>query len=196
VSHLDRRELLQLLAASPIPALLGVPPAALERAVRATRPEGGPAPQAYQPRFFTAAEWRTVGVLADLIVPRDERSGSATDAAVPEFIDYVLAEWPDNQVPVRGGLAWLDRECRERFGSPFADCSAAQQTGVLDAIAYPKRAAPEVSQGVAFFNRFRDLVLSGFWSSRMGVEDLQYMGNTYVEEWRGCPAEVTRKLGL
>ncbi|HSR14406.1 MAG TPA: gluconate 2-dehydrogenase subunit 3 family protein [Gemmatimonadales bacterium] len=194
MSHLDRRELLQLLAASPIPALLGVPPAAVERAVRAA--QATPAPQDYQPRFFTPDEWRTVAVLSDLIVPRDERSGSATDARVPEFIDYVLAEWPDNQTPVRGGLAWLDRECRERFGAPFAGCTAGQQTELLDAIAYPKRAAPEMSQGVAFFNRFRDLVLSGFWSSKVGVEDLRYMGNTFVTEWKGCPAEVTAKLGV
>jgi len=194
VSHLDRRELLRLLAASPIPALLGLPPAAVERAVRAAHTT--PLPQDYQPRFFTPAEWRTVAVLSDLIVPRDERSGSATDARVPEFIDYVLAEWPDNQTPVRGGLAWLDRECRERFGAPFAGCTVGQQTELLDAIAYPKRAAPEMSQGVAFFNRFRDLVLSGFWSSKVGVEDLRYMGNTFVTEWKGCPAEVTAKLGV
>ena len=193
---LDRRELLQLLAASPLPALIGLPPAAIERAVRATRESRALDQGAYQPRFFTPVEWRTVGVLADLIVPRDERSGSATDAAVPEFIDYVLAEWPDNQTPVRGGLAWLDRECRERFGTPFVECSAGQQTQLLDLIAYPKKAAPEMSQGVAFFNRFRDLVLSGFWSSKMGVEDLKYMGNTFVEEWRGCPEGVTRKIGV
>ena len=193
---LDRRELLQLLAASPLPALIGLPPAAIERAVRATREAQAPDQAAYQPRFFTPVEWRTVGVLADLIVPRDERSGSATDAAVPEFMDYVLAEWPDNQTPVRGGLAWLDHECRQRFGTPFVECSAGQQADLLDRIAYPKRAAPEMSQGVAFFNRFRDLVLSGFWSSRMGVEDLKYMGNTFVEEWKGCPEGVTRKIGV
>jgi hypothetical protein len=144
--------------------------------------------------FFTAAEWRTVGVLADLIVPRDERSGSAGDAGVPEFIDFVMTEYPEQQVPVRGGLAWLDRECRERYGQGFADCTAAEQAALLDLIAYPKQARAEMSQGVAFFNRFRDLVLSGFWSSKVGVEDLKYVGNTFVAEWRGCPPEVLAKL--
>ena len=185
---MDRRELLQLLALSPLPAL-GISPAAVERAARHAREAAGLGTP-YAPAFFTAAEWRTVGVLADLIVPRDERSGSATDAGVPEFIDFVMTEYPDHQVPVRGGLAWLGRECRERYGREFGDCTAAEQTALLDQIAWPARAAAEMSQGVAFFNRFRDLVLSGFWSSKVGVEDLGYLGNRVVTEWTGCPVSA------
>ena len=71
-----------------------------------------------------------------------------------------------------------------------------ERTALLDVIAYPKQARSEMSQGVAFFNRFRDLVLSGFWSSQVGVEDLKYMGNTFVAEWKGCPPEATSKLGV
>ena len=67
---------------------------------------------------------------------------------------------------------------------------------ILDDIAWPRRARPETSQGVAFFNRFRDLVASGFWSSEMGIRDLQYIGNTAVPVWNGCPPEAVRKLGL
>lgn len=182
---MDRRELLQLLALSPLPAL-GISPASVERAARHARGAAGQG-ATYPPKFFTAAEWRTVGVLADLIVPRDERSGSATDAGVPEFIDFVMTEYPDHQVPVRGGLAWLERESRARFEKGFADGTVPEQTALLDEIAYPKRAVSEASQGVAFFSRFRDLVLSGFWSSQVGVEDLGYLGNRFVAEWRGCP---------
>ena len=194
---MDRREMLQLLALSPLPAL-GLSPAAVDRAARHARESLADVRQgtAYAPAFFTAVEWRTVLALSDLIVPRDERSGSATDAGVPEFIDFVMTEYPEHQVPVRGGLAWLERECRERYGKGFADCVASEQTALLDAIAYPKQATPEMSQGVAFFNRFRDLVLSGFWSSKVGVEDLGYKGNTFVAEWKGCPPEVLAKLGL
>jgi hypothetical protein len=194
---MERRELLQMLALSPLPAL-GLSPASVERAARAAREAVSSAAkgQASAPGFFTAEEWRTVRVLADLIVPRDARSGSATDAGVPEFIDFVITEYPAHQVPVRGGLAWLERECRAAYGKPFADCAVAEQTAMLDRIAWPTRAAQEMSQGAAFFNRFRDLVLSGFWSSKVGVEDLRYVGNTFVAEWTGCPAEVLGRLGV
>ena len=199
MSDLNRREVLGLLAASPLPALLGLPPVAIER-IRAgvaqaqiAQAQGTP----YQPRFFTAAEWRTVRLLADIVVPKDERSGSATDAAVPEFMDLVLAEGSESQqVAIRGGLAWLEREARDRHGHGFAECGGAEQVGLVELVAWPERAAPELSQGVAFFSRFRDLALSGFWSSKMGVEDLRYLGNTFVAEWKGCPPEATGKLGV
>ena len=137
--------------------------------------------------FFTATELTTVRILADLIVPRDEHSGSATDAGVPEFLDFVVTEWPEHQTPIRGGLAWLDRESTRRFTRPFREISASEQTAILDDIAFPARAKPEMAAGVQFFNAFRDLVLSGFYSSKEGVKDLGYIGNTFVTEWKGCP---------
>ena len=155
------------------------------------------------PKFFDAHEWATVAVLADMVIPRDGRSGSATDAGVPEFIDFILSdplgdprELEEEQTAVRGGLAWLDRECGERFGKTFLDASDAERRAVLDDIAFPEKARPEMKPGVAFFNRFRDLVASGFWTSRMGVADLRYIGNTFVAEWKGCPPEVLARLGL
>jgi hypothetical protein len=199
VSDLNRRELLGLLAASPLPAMLGLSPVAIERirlgVAEAKEAEAQGTP--YQTRFFTLAEWTTVRILADIIVPRDDRSGSATDAAVPEFMDFVLAEGSESQqVAIRGGLAWFERESRERHGRGFVQCSEAERIGLVELVAWPKKALPEMSQGVAFFNRFRDLVLSGFWSSKMGVEDLRYLGNTFVTEWTGCPPRVTGKLGV
>jgi gluconate 2-dehydrogenase gamma chain len=155
--------------------------------------------QAFEPRFFTPDEWWKLHVLVDLIIPRDRRSGSATDAGVPEFIDFVVSERENEarQVAMRGGLAWLDTECRERFGKEsFLAATEAERTRLLDAIAYPERAAPEVNHGVQFFNSLRNLTASGFWSSKMGVADLQYMGNVAVGEWTGCPEEQLRKLGL
>jgi gluconate 2-dehydrogenase gamma chain len=193
VSQMDRRDLLRLLAAAPLPAILGVSPATLERAVRVARQ----APQApYQPKFFTAEEWETVRILADLIIPRDERSGSATEAGVPEFMDFILSESTNQQTPIRGGLAWLDRECRERWSRPFRALGDTERTAILDEIAWPARAKPEMSHGVQFFNRFRDMVAAGFWSSKMGVQDLGYQGNTFVTAWTGCPAEQLGKLGV
>jgi gluconate 2-dehydrogenase gamma chain len=191
VSDLSRRDLLKLLAAAPLPLL--VPPAALAGARRAAR-EAVAAPGQHVLRFLTEHEFRTVRLLADLLLPRDERSGSASDAGVPEFIDTILHLYPADQDRARGGLAWLDAHCRRRFGKPFAEGSGFEQTGVLDEIAWPARARPEVSHGVAFFNAFRDLVATGFWSSKMGVDDLGYVGNTFVTEWTGCPPEVLERL--
>ena len=184
---MNRRDALGLLAAIPLAAI--VPwPTALERA-RA----GG---AAYQPKFFTQPEWETVRVLVDLIIPRDERSGAATDAGVPEFMDFMMLDRPDEQVWMRNGLAWLDAESDRRFGKRFVGSTGEQRGSLLDAIAWPARARPALSQGVDFFNRFRDLTASGFWSSKMGVADLEYRGNTVVAEWTGCPQDVLDKLGV
>jgi hypothetical protein len=178
VSDAGRREIVQLMAAIP-----------LLRAkwdARSTAPSVVPS---FRPSvdFFTPTEMQTVRLLSDLIIPRDEQSGSATDAGVPEFLDFVMTEWPEHQTPIRGGLAWLDRESVRRTGTPFRENPEPRHRELLDDIAYPARARPEMAQGVEFFSRFRDLVLSGFYSSKEGVKDLGYMGNTFVAEWKGCP---------
>lgn len=194
MSDLTRRESLQVLAGIPLLAA-GLSPQTIVRGVEASRrarESGSP----YTPVFFTAHEYQTVVVLVDLVIPRDDRSGSATDAGVPEFIDYIVWDQKAMQTPTRGGLAWLDNESRERFGHPFIESTDEQRRAVLDEIAWPKKARPEMSQGVAFFNDFRDLTASGFFSSRMGVTDLQYLGNTVVAEWKGCPPAALAKLGV
>jgi hypothetical protein len=141
----------------------------------------------------------TVRVLVDVIIPRDERSGSATDAKVPEFMDFMMADRdtkPEGRSAMRDGLAWIDRENRRRFSRSFVQSSDRQRAALLDAIAWPARARPEMQPGVIFFNSFRDLTASGFWSSEMGVKDLQYQGNAVVPEWRGCPEAALRKIGV
>lgn len=147
-----------------------------------------------EPAFFTEHEFETVRVLVDLILPADERSGSATDAGVPEFMDFMMIDQPDLQLPMRGGLAWLDHHSQRGFGKTFVALADVDRRSILDEIAWPDDADPAVSQGVAFFTEFRDLTATGFWSSRMGVEDLQYSGNVYIREWNGCPEAVLRRL--
>ncbi len=161
--------------------------------------QGTPPKSAPKRAFFTAAEWRTVGVLADDIIPGDARSGSATQAGVPAFIDYHLSvpeSTEDARVAIRGGLAWLNTESRTRFRRNYATLSQAQRNQILDDIAWPKRAKPEFSHGVAFFNRMRDLVGMGFFSSAMGWKDLRYEGNVFNPDWQGCPEAAMQKLGV
>jgi hypothetical protein len=149
-----------------------------------------------EPKFFTPAEWKTVRLLADLIIPRDTRSGSATDVGVPEFMDFMMIDHPSGQEPMRKGFAWLDAESQRRFGKIFVDASAAQHAELLDQLAWPKRAPETLKEGVAFFISFRNLVLTGFWTTKGGIEDLQYQGNTFVPRWDGCPAPALAKLGV
>jgi gluconate 2-dehydrogenase gamma chain len=137
-----------------------------------------------------------VRVLVDLIIPRDERSGSASDAGVPEFMDFMMLDQPTRQIAMRGGLAWLDLECQTRFDRTFLSCEAPQRTAVVDDLAWPQRAKAEHRHGVAFFSSFRDLTAAGFWTSKVGIDDLQYMGNRSVARWTGCPDEALTKLGV
>ena len=191
---MSRREAVRLLAVAPVAAAFSWAPESVRDAValaREARARG-----AYDPKNFTAHEWETVRVLVDLILPKDERSGSATDAGVPEFMDFMLGDDPDLQTPVRGGLAWLDHECDDRYSKTFVACTDAERAAVLDDIAWPKKAKPEHMAGVAFFNSFRDFTASGFFSSRVGIQDLRYIGNTFVAEWKGCPPEALAKLGV
>jgi gluconate 2-dehydrogenase gamma chain len=192
---MKRREAVNLLAVAPLAAAFRWAPESLRQAAVRTR-EALRRSAPYEPKNFTAHEWETVRLLVDLIIPKDERSGSATDAGVPEFMDFMLGDDRDLQTPVRGGLAWLDHECDDRYGKTFVTASDPERAALLDDIAWPKKAKPEHAAGVALFNSFRNLTASGFWSSKMGIEDLQYQGNTFVAEWRGCPPEALAKLGV
>jgi gluconate 2-dehydrogenase gamma chain len=197
MTTINRRQLLQLLGSAPLAAGFTWTDAEAAQARQHAQAARAAAPKAgFKPKFFTAHEYATVRLLVDLIIPKDERSGAATDAGVPEFMDFMMNDQPTRQTAMRGGLAWIDLQCEDRFDKRFVDCSAEQRTSVLDDIAWPQKAKPELAQGVAFFNSFRDLTASGFWSSKMGVTDLQYMGNTMVPEWKGCPDEALKKLGV
>ncbi|WPP50874.1 gluconate 2-dehydrogenase subunit 3 family protein [Catalinimonas niigatensis] len=145
--------------------------------------------------FFNEHEMQTVTVLANLIIPADDRSGNAEEAGVPEFIEFMMKDQPWHQTGMRGGLRWLDIESLRQFEQTFVSCSEQQQKQLLDQIAYPKSAKPEMSQGVNFFNNFRDFVATGFFTSKIGIEDLQYIGNT-ANNWQGSPPEVLQKLGV
>jgi gluconate 2-dehydrogenase gamma chain len=145
-----------------------------------------------QENFFTADEMATITVLADIIIPKDEVSGSASEAGVPAFIEFIVKDMPNHQDPMRGGLRWLDMHCLKNFEKPFKNCTAQQQISVVDKIAYPKKAAPELSQGVAFFTLMRNLTATGFYTSEIGVKDVGYAGNT-ANKWNGVPEDVLKQ---
>jgi Gluconate 2-dehydrogenase subunit 3 len=195
----NRRTMLQILSTAPLAAGFVWTDAEAQEAhqhAQAAQAAGKKTATPFKPKFFTAHEYATVIVLVDLIIPKDDRSGSATDAGVPAFMDFMMVDQPARQTAMRGGLAWLDRECINRFEKTFLACTPAERSKVLDDISWPRKAAPELSHGVAFFNSFRDLTASGFFTTKMGIADLQYMGNRYAPEWAGCSPEALKRLGL
>lgn len=199
MDNLNRRTLLKLLGSAPMAAGFVWTEAEAQQAhhqAQTARQTARKTAAAFKPKFLTAHEYATVRLLVDLIIPRDERSGSATEAGVPEFMDFMMVDQPARQTAMRGGLAWLDRESVRRADKTFLATTDAERTAILDEISWPQRAKPGMSHGVAFFNSFRDLTASGFWTSKMGIEDLQYIGNTFVPEWKGCPEEALKKLGV
>lgn len=195
---ISRRDIFHIIGSVPVAAAAGVPALGAEHEhshpAQDQRPATPKGP--YERKVFNDQQWRTVRVLCDLIIPADDRSGSATQAGVPEFID----DWIDFrrqesgndrlEAQILGGLMWLDRESAKISGKDFADAAADQQKQLLDRIAWPERAAKEDRAWVQFFNEFRDLTVSGFFSSKMGVADLPYLGNTAVAEWKGCDPKV------
>lgn len=146
-------------------------------------------------KFFTAHEMKTITVLGDIIIPADDHSGSASDAGVPDFIEFIVKDMPYHQTPMRGGLRWLDMECLNRFGKGFADCTQQQQLEVVDEIAYPGKVKPAMKVGANFFSLMRNLTASGFYSSKIGIKDIGYVGNT-PNVWDGVPDDVLKQYGV
>lgn len=145
--------------------------------------------------FFTKHEMATIAVLSDIIIPKDDVSGSATDAGVPDFIEFIVKDMPQHQTPMRGGLRWLDLESSKRFEKAFIECDSKQQIAIVDDIAYPEKAKPEMKQGVAFFNLMRNLTATGFYTSEIGVKDIGYEGNK-PNQWNGVPDDVLKQYGI
>jgi hypothetical protein len=188
-----RRDVVKALAAAPLAAFAW----SREDVERAAENVARLSEQQYAPVFFNAQEWRTVRLLVDDIIPADSRSGSATSAKVPEFMDFILNDGSENnRTTQRNGLTWLNQESQKRFGKVYADATVSERHQILEDIAWPARAKPEFRQNVTWFNSFRNLTASGFFSSRVGLRDLNYTGNVALPRWTGATPAMMQKLGL
>jgi gluconate 2-dehydrogenase gamma chain len=145
--------------------------------------------------FFTPAEIATITILVDIIIPEDEISGSASSVGVPDFIEFMAKDKPEFQVSLRGGLRWLDLQSLRRFDKPFTQAGEAQRISLIDEVAYPEKAKPEMKQGVNFFNLMRDLTASGFYTTEEGWKDIGYVGNK-ANQWDGVPKEILEQYSL
>jgi hypothetical protein len=145
--------------------------------------------------FFTPDEMATITILADIIIPRDEKSGSASEAKVPEFIEFIVKDMPEHQVAMRGGLRWLNLQSIKLFNESFKDLNQDLQFRLIDEIAYPLKVKPAYAQGASFFSLMRNLTISGFYTTQEGVNDIGYMGNR-PNQWNGVPAEVLKQYNI
>jgi gluconate 2-dehydrogenase gamma chain len=143
----------------------------------------------YAPKYFGLAQYKTLQTLCETIIPADADSGGAIEAGAPEFIDLLTSENPDYQLKLGGGLMWLDTTCADRYGSAYLDCSPQQQKEILDLIAYRKNEDQDESliPGVEFFSFLRNFTADGFFTSKIGIKYLGYIGNTFLVEFPGCP---------
>jgi hypothetical protein len=143
----------------------------------------------YQPKFFTAGQYATLAALCDAIIPPDGHSGGAVQAGAPEFIDLLTSENKEYQDQLGRGLTWLDSACTQRYGSAYLGCNPTQRKEMLDLIAWRKSAVADssVGPGVEFFSFLRRLTTDAFYTSEIGIKDLQYIGNTFLPEFPGCP---------
>lgn len=144
-------------------------------------------------QFFTQHELETIAVLCDIILPASETAGSATDAEVPEFIEFIVKDLPYQQLPLRGGLMWLDGESNRRFNKVFNDCGDTEQIAIIDDIAFPDPddKKPNMGPGIKFFSDLRNLTLTGYYTTKIGFDDLGYVGNR-PNLWDGVPADVLK----
>ncbi len=203
---MDRRKYLKTLAVSSVGAATLLQSCETKPKVEAKEPELAftidrtPAELAREKKlqsekFFDEHEMKTITILSDIIIPKDEVSGSASDAGVPAFIEFIVKDQPRYQTPIRGGIKWLDMQSLKRFNADFASSTSQQQIEIIDDIAFPEKAKPELQQGVAFFNTMRDLTACGFFTSEIGIKDLGYVGNR-PNQWDGVPEDVLAQYGV
>jgi hypothetical protein len=152
------------------------------------------------PLTLTKEQRRAVAVLCDVIIPADEKSPSAGQLGVHDFIDeWISAPYPKQQEDrkiILDGLSWLDTESKKRFKKAFVDLSEEQRREICDGICFEPKAKPAMKKAAQFFARFRDLTAGGFYTTPEGMKDIQYLGNVPLTKFDGPPPEVLAYLKL
>src|SRR5678816_4634152 len=143
-------------------------------AYAAEHPSAEPAPirpTAYTPQFFASEDYPVIARLVELIIPSDETPG-AREAGVAEFVDFMVAHDPQQQAPMRTGLAWLQDRSQREYTRPFLQLTAAEQAALLEPLAYKAKYRDGEETGREFFRRIRELTVMGFYSSEIGYREL------------------------
>jgi hypothetical protein len=141
--------------------------------------------------FFSKEEINTIRVLAHLIVP-PTKEGNIDQAEVPEFIEFIVKDTPSYQKDLREGIFWLDKTSMENFEKKFVNCKVEDQKSILDKVAFPK---DKKSKEETFFSNMKNLVITGYFSSEVGINDLGYKGNQ-PNFWDGVPDDIMKEHGF
>ena len=147
------------------------------------------------PSPYTPEEEKLLSVLADLILPADDLGVEASETNIVDFIAFMGKDKPQQVVPMKGGLAWINHEASKRFERGFSELSQDEQKMILDDIAYPEQAKDQFAQGVKFFSNLRNMVCTGYFTSQAGIKALDYQGNV-ANIWDGPPIEVLNEHGF
>jgi gluconate 2-dehydrogenase gamma chain len=176
----SRRALLVLMGGAGAELLSAQQAAHVHQEVAAGRAKGE-----YKPKVFSAHEYATLRRLAELIMPPDEHSKGALEAGAPEFIDILCGGNEELRGIYTGGLSWLDAQMKRRHQGAFVEAKPAEQTAMLDLLAYRKNEAehPELAPGIRFFTWVRDMVVDAYFTSKAGMDDVGFMGNGAVSEF-------------
>jgi len=147
-------------------------------------------------KFFTNQELFTLDKICNLILPPNE-FGSIRDAEVVQLIEFMAKDIPTYKEPLRNGLIWIDNESKKRFNNLFVDCEIAEQENIFDEIAYydPNKSISDYSEPVQWFNLVRNLTMTGYFTSEVGINELGYKGNI-PNIWDGVPQDVLDQYGL
>src|SRR5207244_1270229 len=109
---------------------------------------GGPN---YQPKCFTRHNFQMLKKLADIIIPPDATSPGASDAGAAEYIDFLSSRNADLAAIFNGGFAWVDDYMQKQYGADFLTAKPAQQTELLDKLAWRANHTPETAGGLQFW---------------------------------------------
>ena len=184
---IQRREMLRVMGVAAVAAHF--PGFAKWAYAQAHEPSGEPAagrPQVYTPQFFSREEYACVERLTDLIIPSDGTPG-ARDVGAAEFVDFMVAHDPEQQAPMRTGLAWLQNRSQRESTRPFLQLTAAEQAALLEPLAYKAKYRDGEETGREFFRRIRELTVMGFYSSEIGYRELDNPAQKFYSHSPACP---------
>lgn len=148
----------------------------------------------YKPHLLNGHEFKTVRVLADLIIPPESGEPGGAGAGAAEFIDLLAANNDKLKEIWLSGLGWLDHESRRRGGHNFVDVAPEVRQQILDDISFRKNTTPELAPGIQFFDWARRMVVDAYFTSPAGVKALGFQGNTGMAEFKVPKASLDYAL--
>jgi gluconate 2-dehydrogenase gamma chain len=143
-------------------------------------------PAEYHPQFFSSSEYAMIERLAEIIIPGDVTPG-AKEAGVAEFIDFMVANDPEQQYPFRMGLTWLNSHSERTLGKRFLELAPEQQMSILVSLGFKDKGRPGEEDGRRFFAVMREYTVTGFYTSEIGFKELDNPALKFYSESPECP---------